>query len=118
MDEGRLSVWVTVFRFGIFIAGVLVWSGNGTEGRDLSVWCVRAVKGKLIPGIIIGGQYMPREFWDDAPAYWDDVPACWVEGVLIGVESIGGLMGGTDVPDGLIWVSVGGELDVMSGIYL
>ena len=68
LDEGRLSVWVTVFKFGIFMAGVPVRSGNGTEERDLSVWCVRAVKGKLVLDIVTRGQYMPREFWDDSPA--------------------------------------------------
>ena len=68
LDGVRLSVWVTVFRFGVFMSGVLVNSGNGTEGRDLPGWCIGSVKGKLVPGVVIGGQYMPREFWDEAPA--------------------------------------------------
>ena len=38
LDEGRLSVWVTVFKFGVFMAGVPIRSGNGTEGICLSVW--------------------------------------------------------------------------------
>ena len=69
LDEGRLSVWVTVFRFGVFMASVPVRSRNGKEGMDLAVWFVGEVKGRLIPGIVAGGQYMPRGFWDDAPAY-------------------------------------------------
>ena len=68
LDEGRLSVWVTLFKFGVFIAYVHVRSGNSTEGRGLLVWCVRAMKGRLVFGIVTRGQYMPREFWDDAPA--------------------------------------------------
>ena len=40
LDKGRLSVWVTVFKFGVFVAGVLARSGNGTEGIGLSVWCI------------------------------------------------------------------------------
>ena len=40
LDEGRLSVWVTVFKFGVFTIGVLVKSRIGTEGIGLSVWCV------------------------------------------------------------------------------
>ena len=35
LDGGRLSVWLTVFMFGVFMAGVPVSSGNGTKGRDL-----------------------------------------------------------------------------------
>ena len=40
LDKGRLSVWVTVFKFGVFMAGVPIRLGNGTEGIGLSVWCI------------------------------------------------------------------------------
>ena len=53
---------MTIFRFGVFMAGVPVRSGNGKEGMDLAVWCVGVVKGRLIPNIITGGQYKPRRF--------------------------------------------------------
>ena len=43
LDRGRLSVWVTVFRFGVFVARVPAKSGKGTEGMGLSVWCVGAL---------------------------------------------------------------------------
>ena len=104
LDEGRLSVWLTVFMFGIFMASVPVRSGNGKEGRDLPGRCIGSVKGKLVPGVVVGGQCMPMEFWDEAPA-------CCVEGVLKVTSGGGlirgsivpdGLMGGTDIPDGLI----------------
>ena len=42
LDEGRLSFWVTVFKFSVFVAEVPVRSGNGTEGMSLSIWCARA----------------------------------------------------------------------------
>ena len=66
LDGGRLSFWATMFRFGVSMVGVLVNSWNGTEGRDLLGWCIGLVKGKLVPGIVIRGHYMPRGFWDDA----------------------------------------------------
>ena len=50
-----------------------------------------SVKGKLVPSIVIGGQCMPREFWDEAPA-------CGILKVTCG----GGLMRGSAVPDGLM----------------
>ena len=59
---------MTMFRFGVFMAGVPINSGNGTKGRDLPGWYIDSVKGKLIFGIIIWGQYMPRGFWDEAHA--------------------------------------------------
>ena len=62
LDEGRLSVWLTVFMFGVFITSVPVRSGNDKEGRDIPGWCIDSVKGKLVPGIVIGGQCMLREF--------------------------------------------------------
>ena len=62
LDGGRLSVWLTVFILGVFMAGVPVSSGNGTEGRDLPGWWIGSVKGKLVPGVVIGGQCMPRGF--------------------------------------------------------
>ena len=43
LDEGSLSVWVTVFKFGVFTAGVPIRSGNGMEGKGLSVWYVGAL---------------------------------------------------------------------------
>ena len=67
LDGGRLSVWLTVFMFGVFMAGIPVSSGNGTEGRDLPRWCIGSVKGKLVLSIVSGGQCIPREFWDDVP---------------------------------------------------
>ena len=62
LDEDRLSVSVTVFRFSMFMAGVPIKSGNGKEGMDPVVWCIGVVKGRLIPDIVTGGQYMPRGF--------------------------------------------------------
>ena len=62
LDGGRLSIWATVFRFGIFMGGVPINSGNSTEGRDLPGWCIGSVKGKLVPSVVIGGQCMPRGF--------------------------------------------------------
>ena len=53
---------MTIFRFGVFMAGVLIRSGNGKEGMDLAIWCVGEVKGRLIPSIIAWGQYIPKEF--------------------------------------------------------
>ena len=50
-----MSVWLTVFIFGVFMASVLIRSGNGKEGRDLPGWCTGSVKGKLAPGVVIGG---------------------------------------------------------------
>ena len=58
-----------MFRFGVFMAGIPVNSWNGTEGRNMPGWCIGSVKGKLVPGVIIGSQYMPRGFWDEAHAY-------------------------------------------------
>ena len=105
--------------FGVFMAGVPISSGNGTEGRDMPGWCIGSVKGKLVSGVVIGGQCMPREFWDEAPACCDVVPVCCVEGVLKVTSGLmGGLMGGTNVPDGLIWVSIGGGLDVIFKVCL
>ena len=43
LDEGTLSVWVTVFKFGVFMAGVPARLGNGTVGMGLSIWCVGAL---------------------------------------------------------------------------
>ena len=99
---------MTVFMFGVFMASVPIRSGNNKEGRDMPGWCIGTVKGKLIPGVVVGGQCMPREFWDEASA-------CCVEGVLkvtnggrlmrgsvVPDRLIGGLMGRTNVPDGLI----------------
>ena len=65
------------------------------------------MKGKLVHGVIVGGQCMPRGFWDEAPA-------CWVEGVLK-VTSGGGLMRGSVVPDGLMGRLMGGT-DVPDGL--
>ena len=78
--------------FGIFS------SGNGIKGRDMPGWCIGSVKGKLIPGVFIGGQCIPRGFWDEAPA-------CFIVGVLK-VTSTGELMRGSIVLDGLIggWI--------------
>ena len=83
-------------------------SGNGTKGRGILGWCIDSVKGKLVPGIVMGGQGMPTGFWDETTA-------CCIAGVLkvtsvVGLmrESVvldglmGGWMGGTDVPDELI----------------
>ena len=47
---------MTLFRFGMFMAGVLVSLGNGTVGKNLPRWCIDSVKGKLGLGVIIGGQ--------------------------------------------------------------
>ena len=67
-------------------------SGNGgTKGIDLPGWCIGSVKDKLVPGIVIGGQCMPRGFWDEAPA-------CCVLKVTYG----GRLTRGSVVPDGLM----------------
>ena len=76
-----------------FIFGVLS-SENGTKGRDLPGWCIGLVKGKLVPSIFVGGQCMPRAFWDEAPT-------CWVGGALK-VTSADGLTRGSVVPDGLM----------------
>ena len=62
LDGGRLSIWVTVFRFGVFMACIPISLGNGTEGRDMPGWWIGSMKGKLVFGAIIGGQYMLREF--------------------------------------------------------
>ena len=66
LDEDRLSVWMTVFMMGVFMTGIPVRLENGEI--CLSIWFVGAVKGKSIPGIVTGGQYMPTKFWDDVPA--------------------------------------------------
>ena len=104
LDGGRLSVWLTMFMFSVFMASVLVRSGNGKEGRDLPGRCIGSVKGKLVPGVVVGGQCMSRGFLDEAPA-------CCVEGVLKITSGCGlmrgsvvanGLMGGINVPDELI----------------
>ena len=110
LDGVRLRVWLTVFIFDVFS------SGNGMKGRDLPGWCIGSVKGKLVLGVVIGGQCMPKGFWDEAPA-------CCVASVLKVTSAegltrgsvvpnglMGGWIGGTDIPDGL---SVGGGLDVM-----
>ena len=102
LDGVRLRVWLTVFMFGVFS------SGNGTKGRGLLGWCIGLVKGKSVPGVVMGGQYMPIRFWDEAPA-------CCVAGVLkvtsafrLTRESVvpnglmGGWMEGIDIPDVLI----------------
>ena len=65
------------------------------------------MKGKLVPDVVVGGQCMPREFWEEAPA-------CCVEGVLK-VTSGGGLMRGLVVPDGLKGGWMGGT-DVPDGL--
>ena len=47
---------------------------------------------------------MLKEFWDEAPACCN-VPAYYVEGMLKVTSAgrlMGGLMVGTDIPDGLI----------------
>ena len=43
LDEGRLSVWVIVFKFDVFMVGIPVRSGNGTKEKGLSVWCIGAL---------------------------------------------------------------------------
>ena len=43
LDGVRLSVWVTVFRFGIFIVEIPARFGKCTEGMGLQVWCVGAL---------------------------------------------------------------------------
>ena len=63
-------------------------------------WCIGSVKGKSIPGIVIGGQCMPKGFWDKALA-------CCVAGVLK-VTNIVGLMRELVVPDGLMEGWMGG----------
>ena len=66
LDEGRLSVWVTMFRFGIIVVGVLTRSKKGTEGIGLPVWCIGASE-KLVPDVVPGGKFMSEGFWDDVP---------------------------------------------------
>ena len=67
-------------------------SGNGgTKGRDLPGWCIGSVRGKLVPGVVIGGQCMPRGFWDEAPT-------CGVLKVTCG----GGLTRESVIPVGLM----------------
>ena len=95
LDGVKLRVWLTVFMFGVFS------SGNGTKGRDLPGWCIDLVKDKLVPGVVVGGQCMPREFCDETPA-------CCVLKVtnagrltrasVVPDGLMGGWMGGTDVP--------------------
>ena len=50
--------------FGVFSSG-----NGGTKESDMPGWCIDLVKGKLVPGVVVGGQCMPKEFWDEAPAY-------------------------------------------------
>ena len=52
------------------------------------------MKGKSTPGVIIGGQCMPRGFWDEAPA-------CYIAAVLK-VTSVVRLIRESVVPDGLM----------------
>ena len=63
LDGVKLRVWLMVFMFGVYSSG-----NGGTKRRDLPGWCIGSVKGKSIPGVVIGGQCMPRGFWDEAPA--------------------------------------------------
>ena len=72
--------------FGAFSLG-----NGGTKGKDLPGWCIDSVKSKLVPGIEIDGQCMPRGFWDEAPA-------CCALKVTCG----GGLTKGSVAPDGLM----------------
>ena len=58
LDEGKLSIWVTVFKFGVFITGIPTRSRKGTEGMGLPVWCVGAL-GKLSLDIVPGGKFIP-----------------------------------------------------------
>ena len=107
LDGVRLSVWLTVFMFGVFMVSIPIRSWNGKEERDLLGWCIGSVKGKLVPGIVIDGQCMPKGSWDEAPTYW-------VEGVLK-VTSGSGLMRGSVIPDGLM-ERLMGRTDVPDGL--
>ena len=41
-DKGKLSVWVTIFKSGVFVVEVLDRLGKSMEGIGLLVCCKRA----------------------------------------------------------------------------
>ena len=43
LDGGKLSVWITTFRSGMFMAGVPVRFGKDMEGIGLLAWHVGAL---------------------------------------------------------------------------
>ena len=107
LDGVRLRVWLTVFMFSVFS------SENGTKGRDMPGWYIGSVKGRLVPGVVIGGQYIPRGFWDKAPAYCALKVTCGgrlTRGSVVPDGLMGGWIGGTDVLDVLICAFIEGGL--------
>ena len=62
LDEGRFSIWLTVFKFCVFVAGVPARSRNGTEGMGLPVWCVGTLEGRLVHDIISECKLCQKDF--------------------------------------------------------
>ena len=68
-------------------------------------WCMDSVKGKLVPGVVVGDQCMPRGFWDEAPTCCALKVTCGgklIRGSIVPDGLMRGWIGGTDVPDVLI----------------
>ena len=100
LDGVKLRVWLTMFIFGVCNSG-----NDGMKGRDLPGWCIGSVRGKLVPGIVMGGQCMPRGFWDEALVCCAWKVTCGggqTRGSVVPDGLMGGWIGGTDVPDVLI----------------